>query len=64
MKINDKGQFVYVRYGSPRGYKCLHCGIRLVPPPNKAIYGTAWDWYKDGAGRIKCGRCNNLAERV
>jgi hypothetical protein len=64
MKLNSKGEIVYVRYGSPRGYECLHCAKALTPPPNKTIYADPWTWYKDGAGRIRCGQCRNLAERV
>lgn len=65
MKINTKGQFVYVSYGSiSNKYECLHCGQILTPPAKETIYSAANPWYKDGSGRIRCLRCGNLAERV
>ena len=64
MKRNSKGEIIYIRYGSPRGYECRYCGKTLTSPPKEAIYGRVWDWCKDGAGRIRCKVCNNPAERV
>lgn len=64
MKINAKGQFVYVRYGSTKGYECLHCRRILTAPAKETIYSAANPWYKDGSGRIRCLQCGNLAERV
>ena len=64
MKLNSKGEIVYIRYGSPRGYKCLHCAKTLTQPPKEAIYGGEWDWFKDGADRVRCRQCGNLAERI
>ena len=64
MKLNSRGQLIYVEYGSSGGYECPHCARTLTPPPKEAIYAAAWTWYKDGAGRVRCGQCKNLAERV
>lgn len=61
---NSKGELVYIRYGSTRGYECRHCGKTLAAPPKEMIYADRWSWYKDGAGRIRCRQCRNLAERV
>ena len=61
---NSKGEIVYTKYGSVYEYVCQHCGVILGKPPKEAIYAAAWTWYKDGAGRVRCGQCKNLAERV
>ena len=44
-------------------YFCKECGKFLFRPgtinPALGIPNT-WHWHKDGAGRIKCSRCNNI----
>lgn len=64
MKLDNKGKLTYIKYGSSGEYKCKHCARILAPPPKEAIYLGVWDWYKDGAGRVRCSQCGNLAERV
>jgi len=60
MILNNEHKLEYRRYGSIRSVFCKHCNTPLVDIRlMDMIYHTHPTFYEDGAGRLKCTKCNN-----